>query len=111
MGMTGFLSLTIKDVVSLYESYMPFVQGGGLFIPTTKKYHLGDEVFIRLTLMDDPDTLPVAGKVVWITPQGAQGRRRAGIGVQFTDVKDTVRAKIETYLAGAVSTDKITSTM
>ncbi len=110
-GMTGFLSLTIKDAASLYEAYMPFLAGGGLFIPTSKKYHLGDEVFIRLSLMDNPEVLPVPGRVVWITPIGAQGRKRTGIGVQFTDSTDTVKTKIETYLAGALKSELETSTM
>ncbi|WP_263079958.1 PilZ domain-containing protein [Endozoicomonas sp. Mp262] len=110
-GMTGFLSLTIKDTVSLYESYMPFLEGGGVFIPTSKKYHLGDEVFIRLTLMDDPEVLPVAGRVVWITPEGAQGRKRAGIGIQFASADDTVRTKIEAHLAGTLKSERETSTM
>lgn len=108
-GMSGILSLTIKDSSSLYSSYMPFITGGGLFIPTSKRYSLGDEVFIRLTLMDEADKLPVPGKVVWITPQGSA--RMAGIGVQFTDATDTVRNKIETYLAGALKSDRETSTM
>ncbi|WP_062268833.1 PilZ domain-containing protein [Endozoicomonas arenosclerae] len=108
-GMSGILSLTIKDSSSLYSSYMPFISGGGLFIPTSKRYSLGDEVFIRLTLMDEADKLPVPGKVVWITPQGSA--RMAGIGVQFTDPTDTVRTKIETYLAGALKSDRETSTM
>ncbi|MRI35215.1 pilus assembly protein PilZ [Endozoicomonas sp. OPT23] len=108
-GMSGILSLTIKDSSSLYSSYMPFINGGGLFIPTSREYNLGDEVFIRLTLMDEADKLPVPGKVVWITPQGSS--RMAGIGVQFTDPTDTVRTKIETYLAGALKSDRETSTM
>ena len=108
-GMSGILSLTIKDSSSLYSSYMPFINGGGLFIPTSRQYNLGDEVFIRLTLMDEADKLPVPGKVVWITPQGSS--RMAGIGVQFTDPTDTVRTKIETYLAGALKSDRETSTM
>ncbi len=108
-GMSGILSLTIKDSSSLYSSYMPFINGGGLFIPTSREYSLGDEVFIRLTLMDEADKLPVPGKVVWITPQGSS--RMAGIGVQFTDPTDKVRTKIETYLAGALKSDRETSTM
>jgi type IV pilus assembly protein PilZ len=39
----GIISLTIKDKSALYAAYMPFVKGGGLFIPT-KKHYLGDEV-------------------------------------------------------------------
>ena len=108
----GMLSLSIKDKASLYAAYMPYVTNGGLFIPTTKKYDLGDEVFMLLTLMDDNERLPVAGKIIWITPQGAQGNRSAGIGVQFSiQDKGATRNKIETYLAGAMKSDRITHTM
>ena len=41
----GILSLTIKDRTVLYAAYMPFVRQGGLFVPTNKKYELGEEVF------------------------------------------------------------------
>jgi len=108
----GMLSLSIKDKASLYAAYMPYVTNGGLFIPTTKKYSLGDEVFMLLTLMDDKERLPVAGKIIWITPQGAQGNRSAGVGVQFSfQDKGATRNKIETYLAGAMKSDRITHTM
>lgn len=110
-GMSGILSMTIKDTSSLYASYMPFITGGGLFIPTSRSYQLGDEVFVRLTLMEEPDKIPVPGKVVWITPVGAQSGREAGIGIQFTDPTDMVRSKIETYLAGSLSSDRPNSTM
>ncbi len=108
----GMLSLSIKDKASLYAAYMPYVTNGGLFIPTTKKYSLGDEVFMLLTLMDDKERLPVAGKIIWITPPGAQGNRSAGVGVQFSfQDKGATRNKIETHLAGAMKSDRITHTM
>ena len=110
-GMSGILSLTIKDSSSLYASYMPYISGGGLFIPTSRSYQLGDEVFIRLTLMDESEKIPVPGKVIWVTPIGAQGGREAGIGVQFTDPTDAVRSKIETYLTGSLQSDRPNSTM
>ncbi len=107
----GILSLTIKDKEVLYAAYMPFVQNGGLFIPTNKSYRLGDEVFMLLSLMDETEKVPVAGKVIWITPKGAQGNRAAGIGVQFSDQDDSAVKKIETYLAGSLESDKPTHTM
>jgi type IV pilus assembly protein PilZ len=107
----GILSLTIKDKAVLYAAYMPFVQNGGLFIPTSKSYKLGDEVFMLLNLMDEPEKIPVAGKVIWVTPKGAQGSRAAGIGVQFNDQDDAANRKIETYLAGALESDRLTHTM
>ncbi len=110
-GGAGILSLTIKDKAVLYAAYMPFVANGGLFIPTNKSYKIGDEVFVLLNLMDEPDKIPVAGKVVWITPKGAQGNRSAGIGIQFTE-QDTVAVnKIETHLAGILESERPTHTM
>lgn len=111
-GRQGILSLSIKDKGALYAAYMPFVQNGGLFIPTTKSYRLGDEVFMLLTLMDDKERLPVAGKIIWVTPSGAQGNKTAGIGVQFSDQdKGATRNRIEGYLAGALQVDRPTHTM
>lgn len=108
----GILSLTIKDKNALYAAYMQFVKNGGLFIPTNKKYRLGDEVFMLLTLMEETERIPVAGKIIWVTPIGAEGNRAAGIGVQFSDQDGGVaRNKIETYLAGALKSDRPTHTM
>lgn len=108
----GILSLTIKDKSALYAAYMPFVRGGGLFVPTKKSYRVGDEVFMLLTLMDETEKIPVAGKIVWITPVGAQGNRAAGIGVQFSGQDDgAARNKIEGYLAGALEADRPTHTL
>ena len=108
----GILSLTIRDKSALYASYMPFVRNGGLFIPTTKNYKLGDEVFMLLTLMEDKEKVPIAGKIVWVTPKGAQGNRTAGIGVQFSDLdKGQTRNKIENVLAAALKSERQTHTM
>jgi len=107
----GILSLTIKDKAVLYAAYMPFLKNGGLFIPTAKSYKLGDEVFMLLNLMDEPEKIPVAGKVVWVTPKGAQGNRAAGIGVQFSDQDNTASNKIENYLAGTLDSDRPTHTL
>lgn len=108
----GILSLTIKDKNALYAAYMQFVKNGGLFIPTNKKYKLGDEVFMLLSLMEEAERLPVAGKIIWITPIGAEGNRAAGIGVQFSDQDGgQVRNKIEGYLGGSLSSDRQTHTM
>lgn len=108
----SILSLSIKDKSALYAAYMPFIKNGGLFIPTNKQYKLGDEVFMLLTLLDEKDKLPVAGTIVWITPTGSQGNRAAGVGVQFSEQNNgQAQKKIETYLAGALKSDRPTHTM
>ena len=102
----GVLSLSIKEKTALYAAYMPYLKYGGIFIPTNKCYRLGDEVFMLLSLMEDPNKLPVAGHVVWITPEGAQGNKVQGVGVQFSDNESGVSArnKIEGLLGGSKTT-------
>ena len=109
----GILSLALKDKAALYSAYMPFLRAGGLFVATPKRYALGDEVFLLLSLLEDKDRLPVAGKVVWITPVGAQGNRPAGIGVQFAETAEgeAVKGKIEALLAGLLQGERPTHTM
>lgn len=108
----GILSLTIKDQNALYAAYMQFVRNGGLFVPTTRHYKLGDEVFMLLSLMGESERLPVAGRIIWVTPVGAEGNRAAGIGVQFGDQDNGMaRNKIEGYLGGMLKSEKPTHTM
>ena len=112
-GRQGILSLAVKDKAALYNAYMPYIRHGGIFVPTPKRYFLGDEVFLLLALPDSSDRLPIAGKVVWVTPAGAQGNRTAGIGVQFPEGSEgeIVTSRIETLLAGILNADKATQTM
>lgn len=111
-GGRGILNYAIKEKAALYAAFMPFIKNGGLFIPKDGQYKLGDEVFLLLTLMDEPAKLPVAGKVVWVTPQGSQGSRQAGIGIQFSEQDNgQTRRKIEGFLGGALSADRPTHTM
>jgi len=110
---TTALSLNIKDLSILYAAYMPYVKGGGIFIPTNRTYKLGDEIFMLISLMTDPNKIPVAGTVVWITPAGAQGNKVQGVGVQFKDDEggQQARSRIESLLAGHAKVSRPTHTM
>lgn len=102
----SLVTLKVPDKAALYQSYMPFIKHGGLFIPTTRPYRLGDAVILLLMLLDDPERLSVPGQVVWITPRVAQGKRRQGIGVQFgVENGGVVQKKIETLLVGLLSAE------
>jgi len=108
----GVLSLAIKEKSALYAAYMPYIKGGGLFIPTNKNFKIGEEVFMLLSLVDDPVKLKVVGKVVWTTPTASTNRPQ-GIGVQFSE-KDgglEVRNKIEAILGGTLKSNRATHTM
>lgn len=109
----GIISLKIKDAASLYNAYMPFLKHGGLFAATSQSYALGDEVVLLVTLAEETERLSVVGKVVWISPVGAQGNRTAGIGIHFNDTPDAevARQRIENMLAGVLNSERPTHTM
>ncbi|XLM23223.1 PilZ domain-containing protein, partial [Chromobacterium piscinae] len=109
----GVLSLHIKERSALFAAYMPFLRNGGIFIPTSKEMQLGEEVFLLLTLMDDPQRIAVQAKVVWITPSGANNSRVQGVGVEFVsgDAGKQAKDKIETLLGGVLNSSRPTHTM
>ena len=105
------LSLTLADQTALHKAYMPFLAKGGLFFATQKPYRLGDEVLLMLSLMGEPERLSISGRVVWLTPLGAQGNREGGIGIEFSDQNADTNEKIENYLAGLLGSDRVTHTL
>ena len=107
------IQLAIKEKAALYAAYIPLFADGGMFIPTTRDYKLGDDVYVLLSLPDDPQRYPVAGKVGWITPANASGGRTQGVGVRFpTDEKSrALRARIEEALGTSISSVKPTQTI
>ncbi|MDB5804619.1 MAG: Type pilus assembly PilZ [Betaproteobacteria bacterium] len=109
----SMLSLNIKEKSALYAAFMPHLTNGGLFIPTTRGYKLGDQVYMLLSLMDDPAKLPVAGTVVWVTPAGAHGSKQQGVGVQFSSDESgqSARRKIENILGNAIASTRPTHTL
>ncbi len=106
------LSLVIKDRQALQAAYMPFIKHGGLFVPTSTTYRLGDELFLLVQLLDQPERIPVAGQVVWVTPPGAEGNRVAGVGIQFNvQDKNTIRQAFEQYLPVGTDAHRPTHTL
>ena len=109
----SMLSLNIKEKSALYAAFMPHLRNGGIFIPTSRNYRLGDQVYMLLSLMDDPAKLPVAGTVAWVTPPGAQGNKQQGIGVQFSadESGQSARRKIENLRGNALGSARPTHTL
>ncbi len=108
----GVIQLVFREKSALYAAYMPLISDGGLFVPTTKDFRLGDDVYLLLSLPEDAQRYPVAGKVVWLTPPNASGGRTRGVGVRFPSDEKTrlLRQKIELALGAAVESGKPTQT-
>lgn len=106
----SLLSYTFVNEQTLYAAYMPFIQGGGLFIrvkPSEEMtLQLGDTVALEITLPNDTSIYKTSGRVVWITPVGAQGGRPAGYGVALlgeegTTLKNKIVKQISALLKAA----------
>jgi type IV pilus assembly protein PilZ len=107
------IQLAIKEKAALYGAYISVFTEGGIFIPTSKDYKLGDDVYVLITLPEDPQRYPVAGKVAWITPPKAAGNRTQGIGVRFPndDKSKLLKIKIEQILGAHLASDRPTQTI
>ena len=107
------IQLVFREKAALYAAYMPLFSDGGLFVPTTREYKLGEDIYLLLSLPEDPQRYPVAGKVGWVTPANASGGRTQGVGVRFpTDEKTRVlKVKIEEVLGTSISSSKPTQTI
>ena len=107
------IQLAIKEKAALYAAYIPLFSEGGIFIPTSREYKLGDDIYVLLSLPDDSQRYPVAGKVAWVTPAKASANRTQGVGILFPkDEKSrALKLKIEELLGNNVGGDRPTQTI
>ncbi|HEX6721218.1 MAG TPA: PilZ domain-containing protein [Burkholderiaceae bacterium] len=107
------IQLVFREKGALYAAYVPILLDGGLFVPTTREYKLGEDIYLLLSLPEDPQRYPVAGKVAWITPANASGGRTQGVGVRFPNDEKTrlLKVKIEEILGTQLQSAKPTQTI
>jgi type IV pilus assembly protein PilZ len=112
-GRPSVIQLVFREKGALYAAYIPAFTDGGLFVPTTREYTLGDDIYLLLSLPEDPQRYPVAGKIAWITPANASGGRTQGVGVRFPADEKTrlLRLRIEQILGTNISSSKPTQTL
>ena len=112
-GRPSVIQLVFREKGALYAAYIPAFTDGGLFVPTTREYRLGDDIYLLLSLPDDNQRYPVAGKIAWITPANASSGRTQGVGVRFPADEKTrlLRLKIEQILGTNISSNKPTQTL
>ena len=107
------VQLAIKEKGALYAAYIPLFTEGGMFIPTTRDYQLGDDIYVLLTLPEDTQRYPIAGRVAWVTPARAAGNRTQGVGIQFPkDEKSRqLKTRIEEILGSHLASERPTQTI
>ena len=107
------VQLSIKEKAALYAAYIPLFTAGGIFVPTTREYQLGDDMYVLLTLPEDTERYPITGKVAWITPAKGSGNRSQGVGIRFPpDEKSRLlKLKIEEILGTQLGSERPTQTI
>ena len=78
-----------------FDSVTCEIGGGGIFIESHLPPQLGTALSLELILPDDP-TAPIKaqGKVAWTRPGEEHYVFFPGMGVQFTEISDTGRARL-----------------
>jgi type IV pilus assembly protein PilZ len=109
---SGIITCNIAHIQTLYSSYLSFVANGGIFVPSTRGYNIGDDVFVAFTLPGSNDRFPLNGKIIWVNDKGTTAKP-AGFALQFgTDINSQkMKNEIERQLAGMVESDRPTYTM
>jgi len=105
------LHLEFVNDRDLYQSYMPFLKNGGLFVRTTEHYELGADILLQVSLPDSLESSEIKGRICWLTPVGVQNGTPAGIGINFVDDPDQIRHQIEKAIARLLNSSEPTLTM
>ena len=108
----GVIKVNIDDLKDLYQYYMPYVDGCGIFVPTEETYSLEQEVFIFLKLPGDLGKFAASGRIVWLNPPKKASRRMPGVGVQLRGKEaPRIREIIEAGLGKSLASGLPTATM
>ncbi|RRD91630.1 PilZ domain-containing protein [Conchiformibius steedae] len=109
------VSLRLESKPVIYASYMSFTEHGGVFLPTSDSYEMGEEVLLVLELVTPAKTekLFVKTSVCWINSNPSAGGRPKGIGLAFGSDDNSIKTKqiFEALLSGLLHSDHPTYTM
>jgi type IV pilus assembly protein PilZ len=66
-------------------SYVPLLKNGGIFVPTSHPYQLGDHLYLMLTLPYDTERYSLSCTVIWVNPVGVSGGAAPGVGLHLSE--------------------------
>ena len=73
------LTLTVGSASIAYKVYMPFVQGGAVFVPTDEEFELREEVRREVDFSESNQHFSIEGVVVWVSSTNDLARQGVGI--------------------------------
>ena len=107
------VQVNLVDRTSIYNSYMSFLNNGGVFIASDDTFAMGDEVLLVLEVGEAADRFPLRPTVCWINPVRGSTTRPRGVGLAFdnSDTAKQARHYIENSLAGLLDLPRPTYTI
>lgn len=101
------LQVAYADKATLLSAYMPFLVGGGLFVPRVElKLHTPLALLVELPT-DGGALRPASGKVVWVNPR----QRGVGVALVSDEFGRELKVAIENVLGGSMNSVGQTLTM
>ncbi len=91
------LKVEYRTLGSFISDWMDNISEGGLFLLSSNPLPIGTQVRLVFSLPGIPLLFDLLGKVRWAT---AAYREHSGMGIEFTHISDSVRNRIQHYLAG-----------
>ncbi len=87
-----------RTVGSFITDYTRNISEGGIFIRTSLPLGVGERVRLRLTLPDGDAPFALDGVVKWISTMKDQDTHPPGMGIEFVDFNEEVKAKLDSLV-------------
>ncbi len=86
---------------NIFFGYAKDVSRSGMFIATVNPRKLGEEFTICFEIPADGSKIVCKCRVVWSREFDPKLEEKPGMGIEFVDIDDETRAKIENWIARA----------
>lgn len=111
----ALVSVSIESEDALRELYMPFIEGGGLFIPASEELpDMGQSMVLMIELPAIKLREVLLTEVVWLCEHhnGTAGENdRRGFGLRLRDHRNRLQTILESELSGRLSDTAPTLTL
>jgi len=92
------LLVAYKTVDGFITDWAVNLSRGGIFINTRNPAPVGSTLKLIISLPDQPFPFDLTGRVTRVTEKAEDGRGTPGMGIEFVDVDEDKRARIDGFV-------------
>lgn len=100
------LKVGYRTIGSFITDYIINISKGGIFINTTKPLPVGTKIRILFSIPDIPLPFDLMGIVRWVNPVGHSSHSLPGMGIEFLEMEETVKKRIEKFINQQIKKQK-----